>query len=193
MKKFLVLLIAVILVFSVTACGSKKETKEENNKHSWEEMEDYNIISNKNNSSSQSESSKTSESSKSENKSESKVESTVNSESLAENEILDVESNVESEIEKTNNDLRPEFKDAMDAYEEFYDEYCELMLKYSENPTDLTILSEYSEMMGKALEFDEKIAKWENEEMNDAELEYYLEVTNRVTKKLLDAQKEMIG
>lgn len=33
--------------------------------------------------------------------------------------------------------LRPEFKEAMDAYEDFYGEYCDFMVKYKENPSDI--------------------------------------------------------
>ena len=38
--------------------------------------------------------------------------------------------------------MRPEFKEAMDAYEAFYKEYCELLKKYTANPTDFSILGQ---------------------------------------------------
>lgn len=85
-----------------------------------------------------------------------------------------------------NTEIRPEFKAAMDAYETFYDEYCDIMKKFQENPTDMTILSQYGDLMAKASEVDQAFAKWEAEEMNSAELEYYLEVYNRVMKKMAD-------
>lgn len=83
--------------------------------------------------------------------------------------------------------IRPEFKDAMDSYEAFYDEYCALMKQYSENPTDLTLLSKYSDMLSRLSDMDEKFEAWESEDMSNEELKYYLEVTNRVTSKLIDA------
>lgn len=43
--------------------------------------------------------------------------------------------------------------------------------------------------MTKAAEMSEKFDAWEDNEMNDAELKYYLDVNNRVTKKLLDVSK----
>lgn len=89
--------------------------------------------------------------------------------------------------------LRPEFKEAMDAYEAFYDEYCELLVEYSENPMDLTLLDKYTDMLNKASEMDEKFEAWDEDELNDAELKYYLDVNNRVMKKLLDAESEMLG
>lgn len=82
--------------------------------------------------------------------------------------------------------MRPEFKEAMDAYEAFYDEYCEFMTDYNENPSDMTLLLKYGEMLTKAVEMDEAFSKWEDEDLNDAELKYYLEVNNLVMQKLID-------
>lgn len=83
--------------------------------------------------------------------------------------------------------LRPEFKEAMDAYEAFYDEYCELMTKYMKNPSDLTLMTQYMELLDKSGEMDEAFEKWDDEDMSPAELQYYLEVTDRVMDKLLKA------
>lgn len=82
--------------------------------------------------------------------------------------------------------MRPEFKEAMDAYETFYDEYCEFMVEFQKNPSDLTLLAEYGELLIKVAEMDEAFEKWTKDEMNDAELKYYLEVSNRVMQKLVD-------
>ena len=82
--------------------------------------------------------------------------------------------------------LDPDFKAAMDSYEDFMDEYVAFMKKYNENPTDLTLIGEYSEFMTEYAQFAEDFAKWENEEMNAAETAYYLEVQSRVSQKLLE-------
>lgn len=82
--------------------------------------------------------------------------------------------------------MRPEFKEAMDSYEAFYDEYCDIIKKYAENPSDMKILTDYTDMLTKAAEMAEKFDAWENSDMNSAELKYYLDVNNRVTQKLLD-------
>lgn len=82
--------------------------------------------------------------------------------------------------------MRPEFKEAMDSYEAFYDEYCDVMKKYAANPTDMEILTSYTDMLTKAAEMTEKFDAWENSDMNSAELKYYLDVNNRVTQKLLE-------
>ncbi len=79
--------------------------------------------------------------------------------------------------------MRPEFKKAMDSYEEFYNSYYDLLKKYEKNPTDFGLLTEYINMMEKAEEMDEALEAWDEDEMNDAELDYYLEVTNRILMK----------
>ena len=75
------------------------------------------------------------------------------------------------------------------SYEAFYDEYCDVMKKYAENPTDMEILTSYTDMLTKAAEMSEKFEAWEDNKMNDAELKYYLDVNNRVAKKLLDVSQ----
>lgn len=85
--------------------------------------------------------------------------------------------------------MRPEFKAAMDSYEAFYDEYCDFMKRYKENPADLTLLTQYGEMLSKAAEMSEKFEAWDENEMNTAELAYYIEVNSRVTQKLLEVSQ----
>ena len=94
----------------------------------------------------------------------------------------------ESQLPTTNGTetMRPEFKEAMDAYEAFYDEYCEFMEEYKKNPSDMTLLPKYTEMLEKVAEMNEAFEAWDEDELSDAELKYYLEVTNRVMEKMAD-------
>ena len=86
-----------------------------------------------------------------------------------------------------NNGINPDFKDAMDSYEEFMDEYVTFMKKYAESDgTDLGILADYTEYMSDYVEFCEDFEKWEDEELNDEEIAYYIEVQTRVNEKLLE-------
>ena len=87
---------------------------------------------------------------------------------------------------QANNTLGTDFKKAMDSYEKFMDEYVAFMKKYSANPTDMSLLKDYTEYMNKYSTFCADFAKWENEELNDAELNYYIEVQTRVNQKLLE-------
>lgn len=98
----------------------------------------------------------------------------------------DTESEVTDKNEELVEGMRPEFKEAMDSYEAFYDEYCNIIKKYAENPSDMKILADYTDMLAKAAEMAEKFDAWENSDMNSAEKKYYLDVNNRVTKKLLE-------
>lgn len=80
--------------------------------------------------------------------------------------------------------IRPEFQATMDSYEAFYDEYCTLLEQYQENPTDLGVLAQYTEMMSKLAEMDEAFDAWDDEEMSNEELAYYLEVSARIQQRL---------
>lgn len=80
--------------------------------------------------------------------------------------------------------LRPEFKEAMDSYEDFFNEYCDLLELYMENPSDLTLLNRYLEFTTKLVEVEQKFEAWDEEEMTDEELKYYFEVSTRVAEKL---------
>lgn len=82
--------------------------------------------------------------------------------------------------------MDPDFKAAMDSYEAFFDEYAAIMKKYKEDPADLSILADYTKYMGQYADMMQKMEAWENEDLNAAELAYYLEVQNRITQKLLE-------
>lgn len=88
--------------------------------------------------------------------------------------------------EVTGDGIRPEFKEAMDSYEAFYTEYCELIKEYSENPADWALLAKYLELLTKAEEMDKAFEKWDEDELSSEELKYYLDVNNRVMKMLAD-------
>lgn len=82
--------------------------------------------------------------------------------------------------------LSPEFKKTMDDYEAWFDHYCEVMKKYQENPSDLGLLSEMSDLMAEETTMLDQMENMDESEMNAAELAYYLEVTARIEKKLLE-------
>lgn len=82
--------------------------------------------------------------------------------------------------------MRPEFKEAMDSYEIFFDEYVELMKALDENPADLALLVRYTELLSKLDDVNKKFDAWEDGDMNDTEMNYYIEVHTRVNKKLLE-------
>ena len=87
------------------------------------------------------------------------------------------------------NGVSAEFKETMDAYEDFFDEYIAFMKKYQANPSDLSLMVEYASFMSEYASMMSKMSALGNTDMNEAETEYYLEVTNRINKKLLDVTK----
>lgn len=98
------------------------------------------------------------------------------------------ESEQEQEEESVSeNAIRPEVKEAIDAYETFVDEYCEFMKKYSESDgTDLSILTDYFTFMSKLENYSDKMDAMEDD-LTDAEYWYYIEVLNRCNEKMLKA------
>ena len=82
--------------------------------------------------------------------------------------------------------IDPTFKTSMDAYETFMSEYVDFMKKYKENPSNLTLLASYADYMSKYANFIRDFKAWENKELNNAELAYYIDVQARVNKKLLE-------
>ena len=85
------------------------------------------------------------------------------------------------------NEIRPEVKEFLDAYEACMDEYVDFMQKYlNADPTSMvSMMGDYYSILARYTEFAEKIDAFDESELTNAELAYYLEVTNRVSQKLL--------
>ena len=93
-----------------------------------------------------------------------------------------------SENKSSSNGIRPDFKKAMDDYESFMNEYVDFMKKYNSNPSDLSLLADYTSYLSKYSKVVDSFDKLESEDMNEAEMKYYLEVQTRVNKKLLEVE-----
>ena len=81
--------------------------------------------------------------------------------------------------------MDPDLKAFLDSYEAFMDDYIDFMQKYMANPTDLSLLAGYADIMTKYADFADKIDKYDSDDMSTADAAYYLEVTTRVTQKML--------
>lgn len=103
-------------------------------------------------------------------------------------EPVEVTTKVEETITETIDSIRPDFKAAMDSYESYIKEYCDFMKNFDSNSTDLSYLSKYSALLQELQEMSEAFEAWKSENLNDAELKYYLAVTNRVNQMLLEVQ-----
>jgi hypothetical protein len=83
-------------------------------------------------------------------------------------------------------DVDQELKAFLDEYEAFIDEYCVFMEGYIKNPGDLSKLSNYSELVEKQSEYMEQLQEYDVGKMSAADYAYFVEVTTRCNKKLLD-------
>ena len=64
------------------------------------------------------------------------------------------------------------------------------MKKYAKsNGTDVGLLADYADYMSKYTDVVKDFEAWDNEEMNAAEMTYYLDVQTRISKKLLKVQE----
>ena len=84
--------------------------------------------------------------------------------------------------------VRPKVKEALDEIEEFVDEYCEFMEKYFKNPEDSELSSQYTKFLLKYAEISTKLGAVDDGTLNEAEQKYYLEVYERLSKKINSIQ-----
>jgi hypothetical protein len=92
----------------------------------------------------------------------------------------------EQPAEKPATGLDPDLKAFLDSYESYVDEYVAFMKKYNANPTDMNLLADYTTIMAKYTDFATKIEQYNSKEMSTEDAKYYLEVTTRCTKKMMD-------
>lgn len=97
------------------------------------------------------------------------------------------ESETPKKDDVADDEIRDDFKKAMDSYEEFMTEYVDFMVKYQKNPSNVKLIGEYASYMKKYNEMISDFEKWDDDkEMTTAEVAYYLDVQTRVNKKLLE-------
>lgn len=138
MKKYISIIIALILMLTLAGCGGDKTTTAENDTG---------------------------------------------------NDIVEEETESVSDVESSDTDsglVSPEFKKTMDDYEAWFDHYCDVMKRYQEDSTNLELLSEMTDLLTEETTMLEEMESMDQSEMNTAELAYYLEVTARIEKKLLE-------
>lgn len=106
---------------------------------------------------------------KTDSKTESKSESKQESKSIADTGVV-----------------TPSFKEMMDSYEAFFDEYIAFMKRYKDNPSDLGLLGEYADYMTKYSDYMGKLSAVDTDALSAADLAYYTEVHARILKKMAD-------
>ena len=86
--------------------------------------------------------------------------------------------------------VRPEVKEAVDGYEDFFIEYTEFMKKYSAAEDQTPMLADYAKMITKFVDNMENWAKLGEEyTLSDAESKYYTEANQRIDAMLSETMK----
>ena len=94
-----------------------------------------------------------------------------------------------SKADTDSDSVTPSFKETMDSYEAFFDEYIAFMKRYKENPGDLNMLNEYSEYMSKYTDYMSKLSAVDTDALSVADLAYYTEVHTRILKKMAETSE----
>ena len=82
--------------------------------------------------------------------------------------------------------IRPEFKEAMDSYEKFFDEYVTFMKAYMDSDDALSMMGEYTTMMQQYVKTMGEFESIDESELSNEEALYYAEVVLRINQKLLE-------
>lgn len=82
--------------------------------------------------------------------------------------------------------VTPEFKEFMDSYEAFFDEYVDFMKEFNDSEDTIGMLAEYSDYMSRYADAMEKMEDIDDDDLSTEDYAYYIDVMSRVQKKLLE-------
>ena len=87
-------------------------------------------------------------------------------------------------------EVDPEFKAALDQYEAFINGYCDFLEMYLKADTDtqLSMMEDYATWMSQYAEVMDAVRTLDEcrDEMTPAQLSYYVEVTARVSQRMIE-------
>ena len=87
-------------------------------------------------------------------------------------------------------EVDPEFKAALDQYEAFIDGYCDFLEVYlkADTNTQLSMVEDYAEWMSQYAEVMDAVRTLDacQDEMTPSQLSYYVEVTARVSQRMIE-------
>lgn len=78
------------------------------------------------------------------------------------------------------------FREAMDSYEAFFDEYIEFMKKFESTDDPSTLLGAYADYMHQYSETMQKLDDIDEDSLSDDDYAYYIEVHTRILEKLAE-------
>lgn len=188
MKKISVLFVTLIMILLLTACGETRGNRQTITNHSNEYAEknssDLEVSEDKNSDESTDEKAETENSDETFSEQE-KIENS--------DEQTDVQEETENSDSTTSNEtsskdgIRPEFKEAMDSYEAFFDEYVEFMKKYNSSTDTMSLLNDYMSFMTRYAEAMKGLEEIDESDLSSVEVLYYTEVMTRINAKLIEA------
>ena len=85
--------------------------------------------------------------------------------------------------------MRPEIKEAIDAYDDFMNTYCDFIESFDKS--DFAMLAKYAELVSQYSEIQEQFDTLGNADLNEAELAYYTEVSLRCSARLLEVSSNL--
>lgn len=87
------------------------------------------------------------------------------------------------------NGVSPEFKQTMDSYEAFFNEYVDFMKAYQADPTSSEMLFQYADMMSRYSEAMSALDSIDENSLSTADYAYYAEVNARILSKLAEVNQ----
>jgi len=103
-----------------------------------------------------------------------------------ESEVVEESGEATSVTPITTGGVDPDLKAFLDSYEAFVDEYVAFMKQYMNNPANsINMLNDYMTILERLEDFEDKVDRYDTDEMSVADAAYYLEVTTRCYQKML--------
>lgn len=87
---------------------------------------------------------------------------------------------------KTSSGVNADFKETMDSYEDFFDDYVDFMKKYKNSDDVTSMMSDYADYMSKYSDMMSKLNSIDTGSLSADDYAYYAEVNARITKKLAE-------
>ena len=100
------------------------------------------------------------------------------------NEKAVVKPTEKAEVTPKSNNSSENFREAMDEYEELMNEYIDFMKKYNNSDEKIGMLNDYNKMLKQYTTAIKKLGEIDEDSLSTEDLEYYIEVTERVNKRL---------
>lgn len=123
-------------------------------------------------------------------------ENTVTAQDTAEEPVLDSQTAKETAqipdeaTENTSDGVSPEFRETMDHYERFFNDYAAFMKEYSEADDPTSMLQDYADFLAQYTELTAELEAIEESELSEADVHYYLEVMNRINTILSEIAQQ---